>query len=195
MLDDDLESRTSTEQSALEKKVLPYYQELEQFQPEELAEVLQLLRSAHVQYLHNGLGQLSAAFASLDASRPWICYWILHSLALLDAKLPTKPNAKDVVFFLSCCQSPEGGYGGGPMQMAHLAPTYAAVCSLVTLGTDAALKSINRAQIFEFLKEMCIPEDKGGGVSVHRGRYTAVGASNGRCFLQQGQTAATTSAP
>ena len=138
-------------------QILPFYQEFDQFQPDELPEVLQLLRTAHVPYLQNGLGQLPASFASLDASRPWICYWIIHSLALLDAKLPDKPNADDIVFFLSCCQNPEGGYGGGPMQMSHLAPTYAAVCALIELGSETALRSIDRAKIYAFLKDMAIP--------------------------------------
>ena len=104
--------------------------------PTSLLQVLMLLRAAHVTYLQNGLGQLPSSFASLDASRPWICYWIIHSLALLDAKLPDKPNAGDIVFFLSCCQGTEGGYGGGPMQLPHLAPTYAAVCALLEIGTE-----------------------------------------------------------
>lgn len=55
MLDDDLPTNTSTQQSALEKKILSFYQEFEQFQPDELPEVLLLLRHAHVQYLHSGL--------------------------------------------------------------------------------------------------------------------------------------------
>ena len=46
-------------------------------------------REAHVRYLLKGLGTLSKGFTSLDASKPWICYWILHSLDLLDA-LPTE---------------------------------------------------------------------------------------------------------
>lgn len=49
-----------------------------------------------------------------------------------------------VVAFLSSCQHPEGGYGGGPGQLAHLAPTYAAVSALLTLGGQEALTSINR---------------------------------------------------
>ena len=36
-------------------------------------------------------------------------------------------------------QHPEGGFGGGPYQLAHLAPTYAAVSALVTLGGPDAL--------------------------------------------------------
>lgn len=37
-----------------------------------------------------------------------------------------------------------GGYGGGPMQLAHLAPTYAAVNSLLIVGSPQAYNSINR---------------------------------------------------
>ena len=67
----------------------------------------------------------------LDASRAWLCYWIVHSLSLLGESLPPE-TAADVLEFLSLCQQPEGGYGGGPQQMPHLAPTYAAA------GTMAA---------------------------------------------------------
>jgi protein farnesyltransferase subunit beta len=31
-------------------------------------------------------------------------------------------------------QHPEGGFGGGPGQNAHLLPTYAAVCALSIVG-------------------------------------------------------------
>ncbi|GAX72910.1 hypothetical protein CEUSTIGMA_g365.t1 [Chlamydomonas eustigma] len=150
-------------------KVLPFYQEFDQFQPEELTEVLQLLRAVHVPYLQKGLGQLPASFASLDASRPWICYWIIHSLALLDAPLPSTPSAEDVIFFLSCCQGPNGGYGGGPMQIPHLAPTYASVCALITVGNDTALSSIDRTKMYEFLLQLCIPPERGGGFCIHEG--------------------------
>eukprot|EP00195_Chlamydomonas_chlamydogama_P014941 CAMPEP_0202909804 /NCGR_PEP_ID=MMETSP1392-20130828/50321_1 /ASSEMBLY_ACC=CAM_ASM_000868 /TAXON_ID=225041 /ORGANISM="Chlamydomonas chlamydogama, Strain SAG 11-48b" /LENGTH=548 /DNA_ID=CAMNT_0049599673 /DNA_START=13 /DNA_END=1659 /DNA_ORIENTATION=- len=169
MLDDDNPTSTSTQQFALEKKILSFYQELEHFEPEEITEALVLQRASHIQYLQNGLGQLPAGFASLDASRPWICYWILHSLALLDAKLPDKPTADDVVYFLSCCQDPRGGYGGGPMQLPHLAPTYAAVCALVTLGTERALLSVDRLKMQDFLTRMCIPPEQGGGFCIHEG--------------------------
>jgi len=31
-------------------------------------------------------------------------------------------------------QHPEGGFGGGPGQAAHLLPTYASVCALAIVG-------------------------------------------------------------
>ena len=45
---------------------------------------IRLLRDAHVSYLRGALSEkLPRGFASLDASRPWMVYWCLHSLDLL----------------------------------------------------------------------------------------------------------------
>ena len=49
-----------------------------------------------------------------------------------------------VVQFLSKCQHVDGGFCGGPGQMAHLATTYAAVLSLSILGTQEAYDCIDR---------------------------------------------------
>lgn len=46
--------------------------------------------------LQGGLGQLPGGFVSLDASRPWICYWVLHGLALLGSPLPKDITASEV---------------------------------------------------------------------------------------------------
>lgn len=45
----------------------------------------------------------------------------------------------------------KGGYGGGPLQLAHLAPTYAAVNSLVIVGTPEAYRSIDRYLVVYFV--------------------------------------------
>jgi protein farnesyltransferase subunit beta len=104
----------------------------------------------------------------MDASRPWICYWILHSLALLNLPLPPTPSRQSIVEFLAVCQHPNGGFGGGPFQLPHLATTYAAVAALVTLGQDT-LEVINREALFQFLLNMCVPADRGGGMTMHQG--------------------------
>lgn len=52
-----------------------------------------------------------------------------------------------IIPFLQSLQHPAGGYGGGLRQLPHLAATYAAVASLVNVGTDAALASIDRSVI------------------------------------------------
>ncbi|NWI62421.1 FNTB farnesyltransferase, partial [Todus mexicanus] len=103
-----------------------------------------LHREKHFHYLKRGLRQLTEAYECLDASRPWLCYWILHSLELLDEPIP-QSVASDVCQFLSRCQSPQGGFGGGPGQHPHLAPTYAAVNALCIIGTEEAFGVIDRS--------------------------------------------------
>jgi protein farnesyltransferase subunit beta len=51
----------------------------------------------------------------------------------------------DIVQFLQRCQDPGGGFGGGPGQLPHLAPSYAAVATLVTLGSREALEVWRRS--------------------------------------------------
>jgi protein farnesyltransferase subunit beta len=112
---------------------------------------------------------VGAGFSSLDASRPWIVYWIVHSLALLEYPLPPAPSRTAIISFLASCQHPEGGFGGGPYQLAHLATTYAAVAALVTIGGEDALAIVNRDSLLSFFLRMCIPKERGGGMTMHEG--------------------------
>ena len=73
---------------------------------------------------------LSEGYECLDSSRPWILYWILHSLELLDYYITDPVQIDAIINFLGLCQNPDGGFGGGPGQISHLAPTYASVNAL-----------------------------------------------------------------
>jgi protein farnesyltransferase subunit beta len=131
-----------------------------------------LCRLQHASYAGRGLRGLPGGYSSLDASRPWLCYWILNALDLLNAlpapstlsttsKPPTKRAASSsstlasmtsrVVDFLKRCQAPTGGFGGGPGQLPHMAPTYAAVNALVIIGTEEAYSAIDRPGLHAFL--------------------------------------------
>ena len=159
---------------------------------------IRLVRSAHINYLSNALSEpLSRGFISLDASHPWMIYWCLHSLDLLQHFDPPSDTSLDsggindletlqksqllkrIVSTLKHCwtdvplqfdiddvkmntklsqlhkiqQQQEdisstdaegtnekieiigGGFGGGPQQMPHCAPTYAAVLSLCIIAS------------------------------------------------------------
>ena len=124
-----------------------------------------------------------------DASRPWLCYWIVHSLALLDA-LPDESEdpilTARVVDTLKRMQRIDGtllgGFGGGPGQLPHCAPTYAATLALVTMGTEAALATIDRKRLYRFLLSMRTPE---GAFRMHddgevdtRAAYTALSVAS-----------------
>ena len=155
---------------------------------------IRLVRSKHIDYLYNALSEpLSRGFISLDASHPWMIYWCLHSLDLLQYFDPSPHSnttngglndlealqksqlLKRIVSTLKHCwtdvslqfdvdevknntkltqlhkiqqqqlgissNSDEkitiigGGFGGGPQQMPHCAPTYAAVLSLCIIAS------------------------------------------------------------
>jgi hypothetical protein len=88
MLDDDMYTETSAEQLLLEEKLLQFLAPFaeEGISPED--DRLQLNREGHVAYLQGSMQELPPGFVALDASRTWICYWLVHSLALLEAPLP-----------------------------------------------------------------------------------------------------------
>lgn len=136
-----------------------------------------LHRDLHLAYLKHSLCYLPHNFACLDASRAWLCYWITHSMELLDFKLPAEDKSH-VAQFLAKCQCPDGGFGGGPGQYGHLAPTYAAVNALCTLGTEEAYKVIDRRKLLQFLWSLRKSNGSfelhvGGEIDV-RGVYCAV---------------------
>uniref|UniRef100_A0A0E0FSU3 Prenyltransferase alpha-alpha toroid domain-containing protein n=1 Tax=Oryza nivara TaxID=4536 RepID=A0A0E0FSU3_ORYNI len=136
---------TQVEQMKVEAKVGEIYRVLFGNAPNANSLMLELWREQHVEYLTRGLKHLGPSFHVLDANRPWLCYWIIHALALLD-EIPDDVE-DDIVDFLSRCQDKDGGYGGGPGQLPHLATTYAAVNTLVTIGSERALSSGQPVQV------------------------------------------------
>jgi protein farnesyltransferase subunit beta len=111
-----------------------------------------LLRQRHVPYLLQGLRGLPPSWTSLDASRVWVAYWILQSLDLLDALgLPDVAAVLGpIVGWLRRCQSPLGGFGGGPQQAPHAASSYAAISALLIIGTPEAYAAVNREALHAF---------------------------------------------
>jgi protein farnesyltransferase subunit beta len=86
-------------------------------------------------------------------------YWCLHGLDLLGERA-SKDLVKRSVSFLSLCQHENGGFGGGPGQLGHLAPTYAAVLSIAVLGCEEAYAVVDRAKMRGFL--LSLWQDDGG---------------------------------
>ncbi|CAF1488913.1 unnamed protein product, partial [Adineta steineri] len=123
-----------------------------------------LNRDKHVTYLLKSLRHLPRSHESLDASRPWLVYWITQALYLLDEQL-SDTFITDICNFLKQCQHPDGGFGGGPGQIAHLAPTYAAVNSLCLLRSQKAYEVIDRKKLSAWLKTIRDPIN--GSFSLH----------------------------
>ncbi|XP_076268992.1 farnesyl transferase beta subunit isoform X2 [Rhynchophorus ferrugineus] len=173
-------NKTTEDQITVEKLVFKKFEELHNCLRvnENLPHIF---KEQHKKFLSDSLAYLPSSYETLDASRPWLCYWILHPLSLLGVKLEDSYKNR-IANFLAKCQSPNGGFGGGPGQYPHLAPTYAAVNALVILGTDMALKVINRQKLFEFLQSVKQPDGSfamhvGGEVDI-RGAYCALSVAS-----------------
>ncbi|KAF9583515.1 hypothetical protein BGW38_009296 [Lunasporangiospora selenospora] len=130
----------------------------------------ELRKIHHVDFSRRALNYLSSKCEPLDSSRPWLCYWILHSLDLLDYDIP-QVFANRAVDTLSRMQSPTGGFAGGPGQMPHLANTYAAVNALTIIGTPEAYSIIDRPKLLDFLLHVKQPD---GSFTMHEGGETDV---------------------
>jgi protein farnesyltransferase subunit beta len=159
---DGIVTRTSIEQTAVERMVADLYEP--SVKDPFIRVSVRLLRHRHIGYLMKGLELLPEGYETLDASQPWVIYWIVHSLCLLDAPIPQRLSSR-IVNYLKKCQSPEGGFGGGPHQVPHLAPTYAAVLALCSLGTEEAYQAIDRPSLQTFLKSRHMPD---GSFTMHR---------------------------
>lgn len=126
-----------------------------------------LFRKAHIDELMRYLTrQLPPRFQGLVASLTWCVYWVTHSLSLLGKSELGDTVEEDVINFMIDCSHEEGGYGGGPGQIGHLATTYAAVNALISLSNEKALNSIDRSGIIKFLHRMKQPD---GSFSMHDG--------------------------
>ncbi|KAJ4973707.1 hypothetical protein NE237_006881 [Protea cynaroides] len=172
---------TQREQWEVDAKVSEIYQFFSSLPHHAQTIMLELRRDKHLEFLTKGLRQLGPSFSVLDANRAWLCYWILHSIALLGESVDSELENR-VIDFINLCQDPSGGYAGGPGQMPHLATTYAAVNSLITLGGQRAFSSINRDKMRIFLLRMKQPS---GAFRMHdageidvRACYTAISVAS-----------------
>ncbi|KAK7207087.1 terpenoid cyclases/protein prenyltransferase alpha-alpha toroid [Myxozyma melibiosi] len=127
-----------------------------------------LNRSAHVEFLQVPLqNRLPASFTGLDASKPWIMYWPLQGISLLDPLALSPADSSRVSASVFACISPtEGGFGGGHGQIAHLASTYAALNALAISQDREAWSALDRKKIYGYLLAMKCED---GGFRMHHG--------------------------
>ena len=71
-----------------------------------------------------------------------------------------------VIDTFSACQNESGGFGGSHGQFSHLACSYAAVLSLVTVGGEEAYNLIDRRAMWRWLGRMKQPD---GGFTMCEG--------------------------
>ncbi|KAI9102487.1 terpenoid cyclases/protein prenyltransferase alpha-alpha toroid [Phlyctochytrium arcticum] len=151
--DDGTPTETSQMQLEVEATIVPLYFPYKYRKPPVPPSSIKLNRAAHIEYLQNGLSGLSGRFVALDASQPWLVYWMLHGLDLLEVPL-SADVAHKAVQTIARCQNKTGGFGGGPGQVSHAATTYAAVNALAIIGTQEAYNVIDRAALLTWFKSL-----------------------------------------
>lgn len=173
MDDEGSKTTTSDEQCECEMSCAKFLLDLKSQKPKFVRSMIEagllsqememcLIREPHSEFMMKGLHGLSGGFVSLDASKPWICYWILHALYLLREEANFMFD--NVISTLSHMQAPDGGYGGGPGQIPHCAATYASVLTLCTTRKKEALQSIDREGMYRFFLSC---KDASGGFAMH----------------------------
>lgn len=159
-----LSTVTSEDQLWTERLVFKKYEELH-LKLKVNKNLPELLREHHGKYLLEYLSYLPEVYDTLDSSRPWLVYWILNALTLMNYKLDDGRKSK-IAQFLKKCRNPDGGFGGGPGQYSHLASSYAAVNALVILGTEEAYNVIDRKNLYNLLLEL---HQSDGSYQIHKG--------------------------
>ena len=89
--DEGVATSTTREQHATESLIASFFQEFTALMQGD-AGGIQIMRSLHDEFCRSGLQGLSRAFKSLDASQPWIVYWIVHALHVMGCG--TRPSSR-----------------------------------------------------------------------------------------------------
>ncbi|KAM7542294.1 hypothetical protein Aperf_G00000019046 [Anoplocephala perfoliata] len=134
---------------------------------------MRLFKLEHINYLTRRLLDLPESIENLDASQPWLAYWMVHSLRLLCYQ-PSDKLKTSIINFVKNCQHSQGGFAGGPHQIAHLAPTYGAVNCLASLNSADALDIIDRNILCDWLVSLKKPD--GSFIMHHNGEVDVRGA-------------------
>ncbi|EDO17818.1 hypothetical protein Kpol_1043p8 [Vanderwaltozyma polyspora DSM 70294] len=125
-------------------------------------EKAELKSDFHRQYLDYAFQiKLPPQMTALDASQPWILYWVLNSLAMLSEDLVSdemRRRIEEKAFAIS----PEGGpFGGGIGQLPHLAATYASIEALSSCAnSNGSWDKIDKKSIYNWL--LSVKQENGG---------------------------------
>ena len=153
LLQDALDTQTSLLQSSTVQKCLSFLLNtaVPRTTPVNAHGIPHLTREKHIAFLHKTLSSLPSGYVSYDASRPWIFYWALAALSALGEHDAVAGYRDRLVATVRPLQHPEGGFGGGAGQMAHLAPTYAVILALAMVGGEEALGVVDRRAMWRWL--------------------------------------------
>ncbi|KAG9047179.1 CAAX farnesyltransferase (FTase) subunit beta [Tulasnella sp. UAMH 9824] len=170
---DGCATETSKSQAETEKSISQLFETIFETQ-----KPITLARNNHLNWLIRFLVQgFPQRYISQDASQPWLLYFLLQSFQTLGIAFDPDTKKKAVKTILAR-QHPDGGFGGGPGQFAHLLATYPSVCALAIVGSpgpEGGWDQIDRQKMYRFFMSLKQPDgsflvSRNGEVDV-RGTY------------------------
>lgn len=121
-----------------------------------------LNRIAHQRYtgvfLHR---DLPAGFCKLDASHPWMIFWLINATVVLGGTVDDATRQQATAALVSYIQE-DGGMAGGYGQLSHLASTYAGLMAMALIGED--WEHIDRSKIHDWLLSL---KNEDGSFKMH----------------------------
>lgn len=147
---DSLSTTSSEAESKVTNECLPYLLGDEDTHlPRNSHGLPKLRRVEHAAFLRSNLARLPAPYVAMDASRPWMFYWVIAGLSFLGEDVSMYKER--LVQTLAPLQNRTGGFGGGHGQYSHAAGTYACVLALTCVE---ALDMVDRKAMWHFLGHM-----------------------------------------
>lgn len=147
----EIETETTIDRQAVIEACNKFFQ-MDKQQP--------LFKDNHLKYLTYSFSlQFPPNLTALDASQPWMLYWIANSFKILSKDQLNEDFQRRITEKLFTI-SPNGGpFGGGIGQLPHLAGTYAAINALSLCGNiDGCWDKINRKAIYQWLLKLKQPD-------------------------------------
>ena len=119
-------------------------------------DIAEVFKELHAKFVSKGFQRMPRGMTGLDSGLPWFLYWLTHSLEVMNVEgfELTDDQKSRCVQYLARCQNKEGGFGGAPFHLSHIASTYAGILALVNIGTEEAFKMIDVEGMRRFLKSM-----------------------------------------
>lgn len=154
---------TSREQEKVEDRVRKIYDTILDSGDNHLAK---LNRQDHIQLCRESLSTpLPSPFQGLDASHPWMIFWLTNSLRLVggDVKEFGQSISSNINSYIA-----EGnmGFAGGVSQLGHAAASYASICALALCEDKTLWSKIDRSAIYKWLMDL---KQKDGSFVMHYG--------------------------
>ncbi|GMM53680.1 protein farnesyltransferase [Maudiozyma humilis] len=118
-------------------------------------------RDSMMQYLnYASTAQFPPQMTALDASQPWMVYWIANSLATVKPSSIDDELKRKIVNKLFTISPEKGPFGGGSGQLPHIAGTYAAINALSLCDNiDGCWDEINKPAIYDWLLSLKQPDN------------------------------------